>query len=407
MFLANSNAACGRPLDHSDADALSLAACDNVERWLRHCPAHDVTPLHDLPMLAARLGIAHLHIKDEGYRLGLGSFKALGGSYAVLRLALEQASLALGRAIDVSDMAKPDVRNITSNMTFACATDGNHGKSVARGARLVGANAKVFVHSGVSAERIAAIAAHGANIMRVAGSYDDSVAEATALSAQKGWTVVSDTSWPDYERIPSLVMQGYTVMVAEVLRQLPEPPTHVFLQAGVGGFAAAVSGHLHARLGDSMPKVIVVEPARAACLFASAKAGLSVKIPHGEATVMAMLECYEPSRVAWRILSRLANGFMTLEENEAIDAMRQLAFPLTGDPAIVTGESGGTGFAALRQAAATPGLRQDLKITPASRILLFNTEGATDPGLYTQLVGCSPADVLRNTNRRSDESQPS
>ena len=186
---------------------------------------------------------------------------------------LDAASERLGRAVDVAALQTPDVRAIAAAMTFACATDGNHGRSVAQGAELVGARAVVFVHSGVSQERVAAIARFGAEIVRVAGSYDDSVEEAARVADENGWTIVSDTSWPGYERIPALVMQGYTAMVREALRQLPEPPTHVFVQAGVGGVAAAVAGHLAVAFADHRPKFVVVEPARAACVFESARVG--------------------------------------------------------------------------------------------------------------------------------------
>jgi diaminopropionate ammonia-lyase len=278
-------------------------------------------------------------------------------------------------------------------MTVACATDGNHGRSVAQGAQLVGARAAIFVHSGVSDERVAAIARFGAQMIRVEGTYDISVAEAARVSAEKGWTVVSDTSWPGYERMPGLVMQGYTAMVRETLRQLPAPPTHVFVQAGVGGVAAAVAGHLALVLGNQRPIFVVVDPARAACLFETARAGHPVKIEHGEPTVMAMLECYEPSLVAWRVLSRVADAFMTVGEEDAVAAMNRLARPAGDDPAIVAGESGGVGFAALSKAAADPHLKAALGLSAASRILLINTEGATDPARYTELVGVPPDEV--------------
>ena len=277
MFLANRHGDYRLALDPRDAETLSVAAAEEVERFLRHRENHAVTPLHALPALARELGVGAIHIKDEGLRLGLGSFKALGGSYAVVRLVLDAASERLGRVVDVVALHAPDVRAIAAGMTFACATDGNHGRSVAQGAELVGARAVVFVHSGVSQERVAAIARFGAEMVRVAGSYDDSVEEAARVADKNGWTIVSDTSWPGYERIPALVMQGYTAMVREALRQLPEPPTHVFVQAGVGGVAAAVGGHLAVALADQRPMFIVVEPARAACVYESARAGRPVK----------------------------------------------------------------------------------------------------------------------------------
>ncbi|QKD04546.1 diaminopropionate ammonia-lyase [Mesorhizobium loti] len=392
MFLPNRNALHGKPLDAADAETLGIAGADTVERFLAHRDNHLVTPLHALPALASALGLDALHVKDEGFRLGLGSFKALGGAYAVFRLVLEEASKRLGRSVDVADLGQPEVRSVAAKMTFACATDGNHGRSVAQGAELAGTRAVIFVHAGVSEERIAAIARYGAEMVRVDGNYDDSVRQAAQVSAEKGWTVVSDTSWPGYERIPGLVMQGYTAIVREALRQLRQPPTHVFVQAGVGGIAAAVAGHLAIVLGDARPTFIVVEPARAACIVAAAVAGRVVKVAHDQPTVMAMLECYEASQVAWRMLARVADAFMTVDEDDAIAVMRRLARPAGADPVIVAGESGGVGLAGLIRAMADN--RADLGLDDKSRVLVINTEGATDPHRYAELVGMSPADVL-------------
>jgi diaminopropionate ammonia-lyase len=397
MFLPNQHSDHRKPLDPDDAETLGVKAAAEVERYLTYRDNHAPTPLHTLPTLAAELGVGMIHIKDEGFRLGLGSFKALGGSYAVIRLLLEEASRQLGRPVDVAELHTPEVRSIAAGMTFACATDGNHGRSVAQGAQLVGAQAVIFVHSGVSDERVAAIARFGAQMIRVEGPYDVSVAEAARVAAEKGWIVVSDTSWPGYERIPGLVMQGYTAMVCEALRQLSAPPTHVFVQAGVGGVAAAVAGHLALALGDQRPIFVVVDPARAACLYETARAGHPVKIEHGEPTIMAMLECYEPSLVAWRVLSRVADAFMTVNEEDAVTVMNRLARPAGNDPAIVAGESGGAGLAGLICAAADPEIRAVLRLNEASHVFVINTEGATDPERYAELVGMPPDGVATRT----------
>jgi diaminopropionate ammonia-lyase len=399
MFLPNQNPDYRKLLDAIDAETLGVPAAEEVERHLSYRDNHAPTPLHSLPALAAELGVGAIHIKDEGLRLGLGSFKALGGSYAVIRLVLEEASRQLGRAVDDDELPTPEVRAVAAGITVACATDGNHGRSVAQGAQLVGARAAIFVHSGVSKERVAAIARFGAQMIRVHGTYDDSVAEAARVASEKGWTVVSDTSWPGYERIPGLVMQGYTAMVREALRQLPEPPTHVFVQAGVGGVAAAVAGHLALVLGDRRPTFVVVDPARAACLYETAQAGHPVKIKHGEPTVMAMLECYEPSLVAWRVLSRVADAFMTVDEEDAIAVMNRLARPSGNDPAIVAGESGGAGLAGLVRAVSDPEIRAALHLNEASRVFVINTEGATDPERYAELVGMAPDEVRARRQR--------
>jgi len=400
MFLPNRHPDYGGPLTPPDADALGVVAAAEVERYLTHRDNHAPTPLHALPALAAELRIGALHVKDEGFRLGLGSFKALGGSYAVIRLVLEEAGRRLGRNPDIAELHDAKVRAVAATMTFACATDGNHGRSVAQGAALVGARSVVFVHAGVSDARVAAIARYGTRMVRVDGSYDDSVAEAARVAALQNWIVVSDTAWPGYERIPLLVMQGYTAMVREALRQIPEPPTHVFVQAGVGSVAAAVAGHL-ALVCDKRPTFIVVDPARAACIFETARAGHPVKIAHGEPTVMAMLECHEPSPVAWRILARVADAFMTVEDADAIAVMNRLARPAGADPAIVAGESGGAGLAGLIRAAADGDIRATLALDASSRAFVINTEGATDPERYAELVGMSPSDVLARNRAAS------
>lgn len=400
MFLANTHADFGHNLLSEDADMLSLAAAADVEAQLARRADHRPTPLHALPALASELGVAGVFVKDEGHRLGLRSFKALGGSYAVIRLVIEEAERRLGRSLDLNDLDQPEVRAIAGAMTFGCATDGNHGRSVAMGARLVGARSVIFVHAGVSEKRIEAIAHYGAEIVRVAGTYDDSVHEATRVCGENGWTVVSDTSWPGYEYIPGLVMQGYTALLSEALRQMKEPPTHVFVQAGVGGIAAATAGHLALRYGAERPYFVVVDPARAACLYESAKAGQPVKVPHGEPTIMAMLECYEPSLVAWRILSRVADAFMTVDEEDAVSVMNRLARPKGADPAIVAGESGGVGLAGLLAVARDPALREALGLTAQSRVFVINTEGATDPERYVALVGLSPETVANTPNER-------
>jgi diaminopropionate ammonia-lyase len=394
MILINEHPAHGQPLHPDDQVSLGSAAVPAVQRFLAYRKAQQSTPLVRLPHLAAELGVADLLVKDESTRLGLGSFKALGGAFAVLNLVLERAGNELGQPVDFTDLDSPAVRAVAKRMTVGCATDGNHGRSVAAGASMVGAQAAIFVHEGVSEQRVSAIARLGARIIRVPGNYDDAVAEAARVCAANNWTIVSDTSWPGYDRIPSLVMQGYTVMVDEALAAIGPPPTHVFIQAGVGGLAAAVAGHLAAVLGERRPKFIVVEPERAACVLKSVEAGRPIKIEHGEPTVMAMLECYEPSLVAWRVLQRCADAFMTVDEQDAIDAMRTLATPGGGDRPIVAGESGGVGLAGLTRVCSEARARKTLGLGPWSRVLLINTEGATDPDRYGSLIGKTPAEVL-------------
>lgn len=394
MFLSNASPVHNQPLDDADAATLSREKANEVERFLTFRKNHSATPLRSLPALAHELAVGSIHVKDESYRLGLGSFKALGGSYAVVRLVLEEATRKLGRPIDISDIDAPAVRSIAHGLTVGCATDGNHGRSVAAGAQMVEAKAVIFVHSGVTDERVEAIARFGAEIVRVPGTYDDSVAVAEQVCRDNNWIVVSDTSWPGYERIPALVMQGYTAMLNEILREMPQRPTHVFVQAGVGGLAASVAGYFDIVFGKERPSFVVVEPERAACIYQSAMAGEPIKIAHGEPTIMAMLECYEPSLVAWRILSRKADAFMTVSEDDAAAAMRTLAHPRESDPPMVAGESGAAGLAGLCRVAKSGPTRESLNLNRTSRVLLINTEGATDRERYSKIVGSSPDKVL-------------
>ncbi len=392
-YLTNDLPAHGQSLDPRDADMLGVSGADRVLEVLALRETYAPTPLHSLPGLAGALGVGALYVKDEGQRLGLGSFKALGGAYALMMLVRDEAARRLGRPVSVGELNAPAVRAIAATMSFACATDGNHGRSVAQGAQLVGARAVIFVHAGVSDARVQAISRYGAEIVRVDGGYDFSVREATRVATHNGWTILSDTSWQGYEYVPGLVAQGYTAMVREILDELPKPPTHVFLQAGVGGFAAAVAGHLALVLGARRPHVTVVEPERAACIYESARQGRATSVDVGPSTVMAMLECHEASPIAFRVLERAADGFMTVDEETAPLAMRRLAEPVAGDPAIVAGESGGAGFAGLLTALRDQDLAARIGLGSGARVLAINTEGATDPALYEKIVGRSPASV--------------
>lgn len=400
MLIPNTLPTHRQALDPTDREMLGERGADRVGQFLAQREGYATTPLVSLSTTAADLDVASILIKDEGHRLGLGSFKALGGAYAVICLAVEVASQQAGRPIHITEWQGDVVRSAAARLTVACATDGNHGRSVAQGAQLVGAACVIFIHTGVTQERADAIAAYGARIVRVEGNYGDSVVEASRVATDNGWIVVSDTSWPGYERIPHLVMQGYTAMLREAVEAMSEPPTHVFIQAGVGGVAAAVSAYFAEVYGERRPFVTVVDPARAACLFESARAGHPVKVAHGQSTVMAMLECYEPSLVAWRVLSRVADAFMTIDDDEALMAMRQLAHPTGGDPAIVAGESGGVGLAALTQVARNPATRAAIGLGVNARVFLINTEGATDPALYERLVGATPEVIRRGATVR-------
>jgi diaminopropionate ammonia-lyase len=369
----------------------SERAVAEISSW----PDYRETPLLSLPGLAADLRVAEIFYKDEAGRFGLGSFKSLGGAYAVYRL-LESRIRETHSDADVSaaGMASARFDDCTSGVTVCCATDGNHGRSVAWGAKKFHCRCVIYLHEHVSAGREHAIALLGAEIVRTPGGYDDSVRQAAADAARNGWTVVSDTSWPGYESIPRDVMHGYTLMAQEVIRRIPDgPPSHVFVQSGVGGVAAAVCASLWWAFEAQRPLFVSVEPARAACLLESARAGGIKNVPIWEETVMACLSAGEPSRLAWQLLETGADAFMTVPEEAAPEAMRVLAEGQGGDDAVVAGESGAAGVAALMTARRRDEFSHRLGLNRESRVLLFGTEGATDPEIYRRLVGRHPGEV--------------
>jgi diaminopropionate ammonia-lyase len=355
---------------------LGRAAPDEVRHLLNICPHHQVTPLLHLDAMAAALGLGAVYAKDEGQRLGLGSFKALGGCYAVATLVREWASMHLQRAVGPAELTTDAVKDAVKERTICCATDGNHGLSVAAGARLFGCKAIIFVHQHVAKERRARLRALGAEVIEVPGTYDDSVDTCATEANSNGWHVVSDTSWRSDGLIPARVMQGYTVLVDEALAQIDTPPSHIFVQGGVGGLAAAVAGHCAAIFGAARPQLIVVEPERASCLLQSIRAGKPVEAPAGTSTVMAMLECYRPSDTAWPILNNYADAFMTLPDKAASVIVQHLANPTGADPAIDAGPSGGVGLAGLVAAMRDHNLRERLALNIQSRVLTIITEGA-------------------------------
>ena len=378
-----------------DKELLGASAPAIVRRYLSLWQTIHPTPLIQLPEIAHSTNVGHVMIKDEGARLGLGSFKALGGAYAVMRIFHDKLQQHLGRQIPIEDIKETYARNFAKTLTFCCATDGNHGKSVAAGARILGCRSAIFIHEGVTDTRAQAIGSD--HVIRVPGTYDDSVAEAKRVASEQDWVLVSDTSWQDYEHYPSIVAQGYTVLADETLEQYSRQqvawPTHVFLQAGVGGFASSISSHLVERLGRENIRTIVVEPDRASCLFESAIKGVLTSSQATSPTIMAMLECYTPSLVAWRILQTTADAFMTITDHDAKTAMRALAFRKVHP--IVSGESGAAGLAGLMKIAMDSPSRELIGLDKNSRVLLINTETATDLESYLSIVGRHP-DAINN-----------
>lgn len=354
---------------------------------IKHWPGYAETSLHYLTGVAAELDVSAIWYKDESTRFGLKSFKALGGAYAVAKQIRQVVLSATEDEPSLSDLLGNKYQNIISKLVMTCATDGNHGRSVAWGCRLFGCACIIYVHKDVSAGRAQAMAALGATIVRVDGNYDDSVRQAAIDAEMHGRTVISDTSYPGYVDIPRDVTMGYTVMLAEIVDQLgTEIPTHVFVQAGVGGLAAMVCGYFWNIWGAQRPRFIIVEPEQANCLQQSARNGKPTIVDGELSTLMAGLACGEVSLSAWKVLAQGANDFLTVNEASVPQTMKLLAGGYDGDPKIEAGESAVAGLAALISARLCEAHSRALGLDSASKILLIGTEGATDQTLYDQLI---------------------
>lgn len=370
---------------------LSIEAATQSREWLSHWEQINAgaTPLWDLPGLAASLEVGQISIKDESVRSPLGSFKALGAPIALVRLILR---LWPEHRLDAQALITGQYRDRLTHFTVISATDGNHGKALAAAAQTVGCRCVIVLHANVSVEREQAIAAYGAEIVRIKGNYDESVEEAARLAETNGWHVVSDTSYEGYEDIPRDVMQGYGAIAAEIIEQTgseADKPafTHVFLQGGVGGLAAGIASYLWEFYGKHRPRFIVVEPQQADCLYQSARLGHAARATGSVDSVMAGLACGEASPLAWKILQPCIDDFLTISDDDAVEAMRVLAAGNVQDVPVVSGESGAAGLAGLIVLLKDPHLAQAVGLDSRSRVLLVSTEGATAPSVYRELVG--------------------
>jgi diaminopropionate ammonia-lyase len=348
------------------------AAYETIARW----PRYTATPLVRLDDLAGRLNLGTIWLKDETRRFGVDSFKALGAGYALGRVLSDMLSRALDREVSVSDLLSGLHRERTRGLTAVAATDGNHGRALAWASRLFGCRCIIFVPAQVSAGRRAAIADFGAEVVEVAGTYDDAVEVAAQSAALNGRIEISDTAHGGDDEVPLLVMEGYTTLVREIAaaRPVPLPFTHVFLQAGVGGLAGAV---LDAAAYDPALRGaagIVVESNRAGCLFASARAAALTGVRGSLATVMAGLACGVPSTVAFEIVRDRATAFLQIPDTDALLAQQSLAEGAgIGLPQI--GETGLAGLAGLLAVCRRADWRSRLGLNAQSNVLLFATEG--------------------------------
>ena len=376
----NPNAASAVPYPNRLKPIIGLEAHRDAYAEISSWPGYQPTPMRAAPILASELGLESVWVKDESGRFGLGSFKALGGAYGVRQVMKEGGGGA-------------------ARLTVTCASDGNHGRSVAWGAEMFGCDAVIYLPGHVTEVRADAIRAFGARVVRVDGEYDEAVARSARDAHENGWTVISDTSYPGYMEIPHVVMVGYTVMIWEALSMLrawpttmdissaiPPLPSHLFIQGGVGGLAAAVIGHLWEQLGEDRPVAVIVEPEAADGLLCSARAGRPAASRGDLRTVMAGLSCREVSPLAWDIVGAGAHAFMTVPDGGIAPLMRAAARGELGEP-FEGGESGVAGLLGLIEVAPDEDRRREIGLDEHSRVLVFNTEGATDPELYGRIVG--------------------
>lgn len=329
---------------------------DRPMAMLRQCPAYESTPLCQLPVLSDDLGISALYVKDETRRMRLGSFKALGGVFAVAQMIQDVSGTA--------DLTGDRARQCAASMTFITASAGNHGLSVAAGARIFGARGIIVLCSAVPEGFAERIRKAGSEVVRIDGSYEDSVDYAISTAEQNGWLLLADGSWEGYVERPALVMEGYSVLAEECRASFEQAavwPDHVFLQAGVGGLAAAMAAHIRLHWPHS-PQIIVVEPDAAPCLQKSVEAGQLTRV-EGPVSNMGRLDCKDASLIAFESLRRDADMFVTVSDEEAASATRLLA-----RYGIATTPSGAAGLAALKI----------FKPSPDSRCLLIATEGLED-----------------------------
>ena len=374
---------------------MSLEEVEKARRFHRSFPQYSVTPLACLKEMAGLLGLGGLYVKDESWRFGLNAFKVLGGSFAMARYIAGE----MGK--DVSEMTfeyltGESFRREFGQATFFTATDGNHGRGVAWAANRLGQKAVVHMPKGSTKSRFDNIAKEGAKVTIEEVNYDDCVRMAAAEAARmEHGVIVQDTAWEGYEEIPSWIMQGYGSMAGEAAEQLEEQgagrPTHVFVQAGVGSLAAAVVGYFTNRYRDNPPVFAVMEAEAAACLYKGAAAGDGEPRTVGGdlQTIMAGLACGEPNTIGWDILRNHVTAFLSCPDWVSAKGMRMLGAPLKGDPQVTSGESGAVGMgvvSAVMTEESYGGLREALGLGADSRVLLFSTEGDTDPDMYRKIV---------------------
>lgn len=364
---------------------------EKARKYHKSFPIYEETPLRDLKGLAAKLGVGGIYVKDESYRFGLNAFKVLGGSYAIGNYIANKLGISM-EEIDYETIISEETKKQLGKLTFISATDGNHGRGVAWTANQLQQDCVIYMPKGSAKERLENIRKEGAKAEITEFNYDDAVRLASKEADEKGWVLVQDTSWPGYEEIPRAIIKGYTTMALEAYEQLKEvKPTHIFVQAGVGSFATAITAFFADVYGEDKPIITVVEPNAAACVFKTMKAndGKIHPVTGDMNTIMAGLACGEPVTVGVEVLRDYAEHFISCPDYVAAEGMRVLSSPVGDDCRIIAGESGAAGFGFGYEMLSNPKLaniKKTLKIDESSVLLFFNTEGDTDRENYKQIV---------------------
>ena len=333
-------------------------AYKTISKWQKYQP----TPLESLNKLSKELELKNIFYKDESKRFGLKSFKALGGAYAVEKIT----------------KGKKDI-------TVSTATAGNHGKSVAWGAKNLGLNCKIFISENVSETRAEEMRFLNAEVIRVKGNYENSLNVCKEESKKNNWEIIQDVAWPDYELVPKLTMAGYSTMIKEISVQTNEYITHIFLQAGVGGMAAGLVAGV-ANYFKKVPKIIIVEPENANCVMQSIENNTLTSVDIKKESIMGGMSCGEVSLVPWQILKNSVNNCISVSDKFVSQTVAMLADKVLSDISIEGGECSTPGITSLISCCNNEETKSDLEINENSNILLIGCEGSADIDLYKKLL---------------------
>lgn len=384
-YIANKN-----KTNNTKIKDFGVEATKHVSNFHKSIPNYSPTPLVNLQQLSKKLGVKNIYIKDESKRFDLNAFKVLGGSYSLAALISNKLGYNLNE-LTYEQIVAPTTKEKLGEVTFVTATDGNHGRGVAWTAKLLNQKSVVYMPKGSALERLNNIKALGAHAEILDLNYDDAVRFANKMAEENSWELVQDTSWENYEEIPKTIMQGYTTMGHEIVDQIETAPTHIFLQAGVGAMAGAMTAFFRDYYKDNKPTIVIVEPDKADCLYntASSNDGKIHSVSGDLNTIMAGLACGEPCEIAWNVLDNYADAFISMPDEIAKIGMRTLGKPLQGDTPIISGESGAATTGFLVELLSTndySDLKKSLNIDENSTILCISTEGDTDKENYKKIL---------------------